>query len=194
MGPEFRSELLEITKCGGICFGCSRSLVICFKFSTDVPVRVTKHFGFQCFLCAVAPQRMEIKHLPFFLSIDLEVHPFQSLLGASRRKREGKRKPRKNLHQLYEQSCFFPPVKTQVKTKPNHPDLSIPLLLCILKHRQMEEELGSNCIPHYLAIPRARGPGFALHRQVGLSSARVQARESRVSPPGEHSVHGYSQA
>lgn len=50
---------------------------------TDVPVRVTKHSSA---LCIAAPSRMDIKHLPFFLSIglDLEVHPFQRLLGTSR--------------------------------------------------------------------------------------------------------------
>lgn len=38
----------------------------------------------------------------------------------------------KKLHRLHEQTYFFPPVKTKVKTEQNHPDLSIPLLLYIL--------------------------------------------------------------
>lgn len=58
----------------------------------------------------------------------------------------------KKLHRLHEQTYFFPTVKTKVKTEQNHPDLSIPLLLYILKHRQMKEELDSNCIPHYLTL------------------------------------------
>lgn len=97
-GSKFKSGLLEVTKCGGICSGCSQALmgffvVFCsvgfgFVFfnssPTDVPVRVTKRSSA---LCIAAPSRMDKKHLPFFLSIglDLEVHPFQRLLGTSRR-------------------------------------------------------------------------------------------------------------
>lgn len=124
---------------------------------------------------------MEMKYLPppppFFFPIDLDlrVHPFQSLLGTSRR--EWRREPRKNLHKLHEQTYFFAPVKTKVKPNQNHPDFSIPLLLYILKHRQMKEELDSNCIPYYLTIPRAQVPGFTFSRKVGLTSVGMEAQE-----------------
>lgn len=59
---------------------------------------------------------------------------------------------KKNLYRLHEQTYFFPPVKTKVNTEQNHPDLSISPLLYILKHRQMKEELDSNCIPHFLTL------------------------------------------
>lgn len=59
---------------------------------------------------------------------------------------------KKTLYRLHEQTYFFPPVKTKVNTEQNHPDLSISPLLYILKHRQMKEELDSNCIPHFLTL------------------------------------------
>jgi len=41
----------------------------------------------------------------------------------------------------------------------------------------MKEELNSNCIPNYLTIPQAQGPGFAFSRKVGLTGVCVQAQE-----------------
>lgn len=59
---------------------------------TYIPMRVTKHFGFQQFLCAASPQRMEIKHLPFFLSIDLGSSPISKLFGYKQEKERMKKK------------------------------------------------------------------------------------------------------
>lgn len=72
------------------------------------------------------------------------------------------------LHRLHKQTHFFPPVKTKVNTEQNHSDLSISLLLYILKHRQLKEELNSNCIPHFLTLPWVQGMGLTVNSLAGL--------------------------
>lgn len=89
----------------------------------------------------------------------------------------------KKLHRLHEQTYFLQPVKTKVKTEQNHPDLSIPLLLYILKYRQMKEELDSNCIPHYLTFPQAQGMGLTAGWLVLLCLHRVSGVPHGTEPP-----------
>lgn len=90
----------------------------------------------------------------------------------------------KKLQRLHEQPYTLQPVKTKVKTEQNHPDLSIPLLLYILKHRQMKEELDSNCIPHYLTFPQAQGMGLTVGRLAGLTVSAQSLRSTLRLLPG----------
>lgn len=90
----------------------------------------------------------------------------------------------KKLHRLHEQTYFFLPVKTKVKTEQKHPDLSIPLLLCIFKHRQMKEELDSNCIPHNLTLAQAQGMGLIVSIMAGLTLSAHSLRSTLWVLPG----------
>lgn len=66
----------------------------------------------------------------------------------------------------------------QLKPKQNQPDLSIPLLLYILKHRQMKEELESNCIAHYLTIPQHKGQVLLLAGKLVSLASTCRLRSS----------------